>query len=826
MIDFAKTRTLGQFVKNVSLAYGAKTALVWRPRFRKLVYSYNKLYRYSLTLAAILAKNQIGKGDKVLIWAPNSPHWVAAFFATLIRGAVVVPISVENQPDFVKKIIAQTEAKLLIKSQFLPTIKTRTLIVEELEQFPISMTGSQTKIGQNDLAEIVYTSGTTGDPKGVILTHQNILANVSSTLQVIPLTDKDRSLSILPLSHMFEQVAGMLIPLSVGAQITYPAAINSIEVSKNMIEDKVTKLVAVPEFLKLIIKRIEGEAEKSGKKVLLENLFKIAKLLPAMWLRRILVRPILKKFGGQLDTIASGGAALDETIGQKWEALGIYVLQGYGTTETSPVVCANSYRGRKIASVGKPVPGVGVKIAKDGEILVKGISVTQGYFKNLQKTKESFEGSWYKTGDLGKFDADGHLYILGRKKYLIVTEAGLNVYPEDLEFELNKEAAVADSTVVGLAVGDKTIIHAVLLGEKIKNPQNLIQRVNARLASYQQIQDWSIWPFADFPRTVTRKVKKDEVIKFLEGQEKLPTAKEKIKTDQITQIIALITGLPAAQITDKQKLVADLKMDSLERVELVSLIELQTGVIIDESAIGYRTTVKDVKEKVQHKIQKTEKHQFHQWPLSQPVASLRKFAQKLLLFPVTNYFAKIEVHGKGNLANLKLPALICANHLSAIDPAVIIRSLPGQIRQRLAIASAADLLFDQGKYAKWGGLLTFLFNIYHFARSGQIRSSLEYTGRLLDRSFSILVFPEGRVSTSGRLQPFKDGVGFLAVEMQVPTVPLKIAGTPKIIAPGVELPCWPKKGNVTVKIGKPLIFEPDDSYIEATKLIEQALKKL
>lgn len=824
MIDSA-TRTLGQFVKNVSLAYGAKTALVWRPRFRKLVYSYNKLYRYSLTLAAILAKNKIGKGDKVLIWAPNSPHWVAAFFATLIRGAIAVPISVENKPDFVKKIIAQTEAKLLIKSQFLPTIKIRTLIVEELAQFPIRMTGSQAKITQNDLAEIVYTSGTTGDPKGVILTHKNILANVASTLQVIALTSVDRSLSILPLSHMFEQVANLLIPLSVGAQITYPAATSSAEIRKNMAEDQITKLVAVPEFLKLVIGRIEHQATPF-QKLGLESLFKISPLVPTMTLRRIAARPILAKLGGKLDTVASGGAALDKIIGQKWEALGIYVLQGYGTTETSPVICANSYQDRKIASVGKPVPDVQVKIAKDSEILVKGPNVTQGYFKNPQKTKESFENGWYKTGDLGKFDADGYLYILGRKKYLIVTEAGLNVYPEDLEFELNKQTGVEDSAVVALLRDSKTIIHAVLLGKKIKNPNLIVQKVNQQLSSYQQIQDYSLWPFDDFPRTVTRKVKKDEVIAFLAKTQVPTTIKAQSREGMVEKIIARITGRTASQITDKQKLVADLKMDSLERVELVSLIEQETGVSLDESAIGTTTTIGDIKRQVFGKSQKVERHEFSGWPLSSSIISLRDFAQKLLLSPITDYFAKLKVTGMVNLQNLALPALFYSNHLSAIDPVIIIRSLPEKIRQSTAIAAAADVIFEDPRYQKYEGILKFIFNIFPFARTGQIKSSLEYTGRLIDRGFSVLAFPEGRVSTSGKIQPFKVGAGFMAVEMQVPVIPIKIAGTQKIVASGVEFPCWPKKGQVTVKIGQPMIFKSDDSYIEVTKIIEHTFKKL
>jgi len=682
------------------------------------------------------------------------------------------------------------------------------------------------QINENDLAEIVYTSGTTGFPKGVMLTHKNILSNLKSALAIIALTEKDRALSILPLSHMFEQVAGMFVPLACGAQVTYPGAVNSINIAKNLVEDKITKMAAVPEFLRLILRRLEEKAEQEGKGALLAQLFTIGEKIPLMTLRRILFYPILKRFGGHLTTIVSGGAALDEAVGRKWEVMGIYILQGYGTTEASPIISANTYSDRKIASVGKPLSGVEVKIAPDGEILARGANIFPGYYKDQQKTKEAFEDGWYETDDLGFFDKDGHLHILGRKKYMIVTEAGENVYPEDLEFELNKFPEVTDSCVAGLKVGKKQTIHAVLLGKEIRNPQNIITKVNQSLESYQQIQNYSIWPFDDFPRTVTKKVKRDEVIKFLEtrkveAEELLPTS-----AGLVEKVIAKITNQPASQIRPEKKLVEDLKMDSLERVELVALIEEETGIILDEAEIGPGTTVSDIKEKIEHQIQKTEKHEFKEWPLRPIAVTLRKLAQKLFVFPLASYFMRINVKGAENLASLPLPALFYSNHISAVDPVVVVKSLPEKIRGKLAIAAATDVIYEDPRYQKYQGLLTFLFNIFPFSRTGQIKSSLEYTGRLLDRGFSILAFPEGRVSVSGKMQVLKPGAGFLAVEMQASVIPIKISGTQKIVPPGTEPPCWPKKGVVSVKFGNPLSFSPNTSYLQATEKIENAIRNL
>lgn len=818
MVDLAKIKTLAQFIQKVAETYGDKIAFRARPRFRAQDYSYQEVFQLSKVVAQKLAEAGLKKGDSIIIWAANSPFWIAGFFGIQLIGAVAVPLNVQSKEEFIRKIANLTGAKFILKSKFLPP--PAALKSQDLETLKPRLEPGLPKVttGENDLAEIVYTSGTTGFPKGVMLTHQNILANVASAAQVIELSQFDRTLSILPLSHMFEQVADLFLPMAVGATVTYPGAVNSANIRKNLVEDKITKMAAVPEFLRLIIRRLEETPAGF--------LIKLGEKIPSMAVRRILFRPIISQFGGALTTIVSGGAPLDPEVGKKWEAMGIYILQGYGTTEAAPAISANSYRDRKITSVGKPLPNVQVKIAPDGEILVRGENVFPGYFGDPQKTKEVFTDGWYKTGDLGYLDKDGHLFVRGRKKYLIVTEAGENVYPEDIEFELSKFSPVLDSCVVGLVRDGKTIVHAVLLAPQIKNPQDIITKVNSRLAGHQQIQDWSIWPYEDFPRTVTKKVKRDQVIAYL--------ATRKIKVEEmlpataglVEKSLVQITNLPISQITSAKKLVADLKMDSLERVELVAIIEQETGIILDEAEIGPETTVADIAQKVTAGTQKIERYKFRQWPLAAHVLFLRKVVQQLLLTPAVNYFTDHKVKGRENLTSLALPAVFCANHISAIDPAVVVVSLPAKIRAKLAIAAAADVIFETKKYQKYKNFLTLAFNIFPFARVGQIKSSLDYTGRLLDRGFSILVFPEGRISVTGKLQKLKVGAGFLAVEMQVPVVPIKIKGTAKIVAPGTEFPTWPKKAKVQVAFGRPLVFPPESSYIEATEKIEKAMLSL
>ncbi len=833
-------KTFDEFIAAAAGRYRSRTAVKIRPRFRAISWTYSELFRHSALVAQLLEREGVRKGDKVLLWAPNSHLWVASFFGIQLKGAVAVPISVQNTTGFVGRIVAQTGAKLIIKSSRLPAVKGIKTIQTEYIPFlsshaEFSPEFKKPKINEDDIAEIIYTSGTTGFPKGVVLTHRNVLSNVKASLKAIPVSRDDRFLSILPLSHMFEQVGGMLVPLAAGSQVTYATSLNSLSIRKSLVDDKITKMLAVPEFLKLTAKKVETVAEKEGKKKFLGTLCGLSLKIPVMGLRRLIFRRVIKGFGGSLRTIVSGGAPLGVEVGKRWEAFGIYVLQGYGTTEASPVITANRYEDRKIDSVGRPLEGVEIKLAEDGEILVRGPNVTKGYFKNPKKTRESFADGWYKTGDIGYFGRDGHLYIKGRKEHVIITEAGENVYPEDIESELNRHHGVKDSAVVGFKRNGRLEVHAVLLGEGIKRLEELITKVNSKLAAYQCIQGFTVWPFDDFPRTVTKKVRKSEVLAYLkhlyEGEETgtgQTQASEAGKEHRIYSVLSQVSGLPANRISDDKRLGSDLKLDSLARVELVSLIEEEFGIVVDESEIISRMTVAELKGKIETGVQKVEKHELKEWPLSAAARIIRWLLQQVLVNSWLSFYAPKKTEGLENLRNLKLPAIFFANHVGGLDAPIALRALPGRIRNKLAVAAAIDAMHEHHKFAKYAGFVTLLINAYPFGRKeqSQIRSSLQYTGRLLDRGFSILVFPEGKVSKSGELQPLKEGAGFLAVEMNVPVVPVKLTGAREVYGPEKTFPQLPARHDVIVRFGRPMVFSREDSYIEATKRIENALRKL
>jgi len=461
---------LTQILKQNSKKFPSVPALTMRMGFRTVTLTYKDVYDVSLKIALLLQHDGVKKGDAVLLLAPNSPYWGCVFWGCMLAGVVAVPLNVQSTPQLVEKIAKQVKAKLFFAHRYyrheMPNDMKRynvDLIMEELKTFDENRF-EWPLITDDDLVEILYTSGTTGDPKGVLLTHKNLYTNIDAVSQMISLeVCKERLLSILPLSHIFEQVGGFLLPFYYVAHIVYAPSHAAIRDLLN--EYRITKMMSVPEFLKLFMAKIEGVAHERGREVLLKKMMNISLKINNKFISRLLFSSILKKFGGKLDAIVCGGAPLDPELEKKWNALGIVLFQAYGLTETSPIITSNTFIEHRFESVGKVAPGVHVRISPDGEIQVKGPNVFSGYFKNDEKTKESFTpDGWFKTGDMGEFDKDGFLFLRGRKKYMILGSGGQNVFPEDIEQVLSKIDGVKDSTVVGIEQPAGMIqIHAVFL---------------------------------------------------------------------------------------------------------------------------------------------------------------------------------------------------------------------------------------------------------------------------------------------------------------------------------------------------------------------------
>src|SRR5919201_3899494 len=512
--------TLGELLHAKASEFGDRPALLSRPRYRTDVWSYRRLLDESGRVACWLQARGVAPGQRVVLWAPNSPWWVAAFFGALRCGAIVVPLDMRSSPDFRAQVFGRTEPALALVARPIdapPTAACSAATVpfgrldDMVTSLPPEVGPAPVTLTSDSIAEIMFTSGTTGDPKGVVLTHGNILANVDGVTRVFPANPDYRLLSLLPLSHMFEQTVGLLVPLSYGASVFYPLSRQPAVIFRDLARQKITTLVAVPQMLHLFMAAIEHEVDRSGQRARWERAQRIAARLP-LHARRFLFRSVHRRLGGALTLLISGGAALDPALARRWELLGIPVLQGYGTTEAAPCIATTNVRHRKPGSVGHAVPGVELRVAADGEVLVRGRNITPGYWRNDEATRRAFVDGWYATGDLGRLDRDGYLTLLGRKKNLIVLDDGQNVYPEDVEAALTR-AGAADAVVLGRRPVRGIQIHAVLLlAECGPPPDVIISAANMQLAPHQHVRGYTVWAGDDFPRTHTLKVRRDAVL--------------------------------------------------------------------------------------------------------------------------------------------------------------------------------------------------------------------------------------------------------------------------------------------------------------------------
>lgn len=509
----------------------AAPCLILRTETDRQCWTYRDLWETAQRVAAHLRAEGIERGDRVVLWGENRPEWVAAFYGCLLAGVIVVPFDVRAHEGFLRRIEEQTQPRLLFagRSQLAtagpghppaqPLEDLRALV-----QFRVPV--SLPPPAPDDIVELLYTSGTTGDPKGVILRHRNIIANLRSIDQVVAVQPTWRLLSILPLSHVFEQTVGLNMVLRAGASVVYVETLQPRLLFQAMAEEQITAVACVPQVLQLFLRGIEQEVRRQGKERAWRLLHTLAPFLPFP-LRRLLFRQVHRRLGGRFEFFACGGAYLDPALAQRWENMGIKVVQGYGMTEAAPIVSLNSLAERNLRSVGRVAPGVEVRIAPDGEILVRGENVFSGYWQNEAATAAAFTpDGWYRTGDLGELDRAGWLYFRGRKKNLIVLPNGLNVYPEDVENALTQTGLVLDAVVCGLDRPDGGVeIHAVLLMEDPAQASAAVRAANRLLSPHQAIRSYSVWPEKDFPRTHTLKVKRAEVLAWLRAQRaSVPTA--------------------------------------------------------------------------------------------------------------------------------------------------------------------------------------------------------------------------------------------------------------------------------------------------------------
>ncbi len=539
------SRTLLDLLDGAVSRYGAKHALSARhDDGSTTAWSYRELDRRARLAAWRLRALDLEPGDRILTWSPSTPELAAAYYGAMHARLVLVPLDLRMAPDAVETIVRASGARHLILGTGrdapdpreaglgdFPTTTIDELAAEPADDdslFPADWEARQAawkRAAADEMFELVFTSGTTGTPKGVMLTHDNVVASIESFHHIVPPMDH-RLVSLLPLSHLLEQAVGLYYALDVGADILYVRSRNPRVIFDALRDHRVTSMVVVPQILDLFWSAIEREIAKRGRTATVERLRGIGRRLPYT-ARRVLFRGIHQQLGGHFRLFLSSGAFLPPALQQAWEDLGFTVLQGYGATETGTGSCT-TLDDHGPGTVGRVPEGIEMRLAPDGEIQFRGRTVFSGYWNAPELTAQAFtDDGWYRTGDLGRFDDEGRLILSGRIKDMIVLPNGFNVYPEDIENAL-RIAELRDAVVVETAPGR---IEAVVLALDNEEPAATKARVdmavkaaNATLGPNQRIAGWRLWPTEDFPRTHTLKIKRDPIRRWASADAPVPVS--------------------------------------------------------------------------------------------------------------------------------------------------------------------------------------------------------------------------------------------------------------------------------------------------------------
>jgi long-chain acyl-CoA synthetase len=825
---------------------------------------------------------------------------MAAFWGCLLRGAVAVPLDDGATAEFAARVARETDAKLVVAARGKPGLGAiSTLNLEDLPDTSKSAAAAQPRpdqqfsddpITRNHVAQILFTSGTTAEPRGVVLTHGNFLANLEPLERGIdpyrryekwfhPL----RFVTLVPLSHVFGQFMALFVPPLLGATMVIEPSANPAEIIRTAKRERATALVAVPRMLDGLRAGILREMEAREQSEWFHQAFASAdgrKFLRRAWT----FRRIHRRFGWKFWAFISGGAALSSETEEFFRRVGYAVVQGYGMTETASLISLNHPFRAAQGSVGKVLPGREFRLAEDGEILVRGENVTSGYWE-AGGFRASDRSAWLRTGDVGEFDAEGNLRFRGRKKNVIVTPAGLNVYPEDLEGVLRKQAGVRDCVVIPMDRGGNAEPCAVLLmdgvGEGAIEAGLAIENANHSLAEYQRLRCWLIWPEADFPRTPTGKARLAAVAAG--AREILGAAKEATnqttnsETNEATGGVSggaknggttgVILALPGSRADEQghggvvpgQKLSGnlgnllgsfaspggasaqiedELNLSSLDRVELMSALEQRYQVELSETAFAEVKTVGDVERLVREPSTHRTEYAYPRWALRGPVRWFRLAVYYALVWPATKILGHPKIVGRDNLRGLRGPVVVVSNHITRrADIGLILAALPARFRHRLATAMGGETLRQMRRppgewflarrlaYQLGYWLATGLFNVFPLPQRSGFRDSFRYAGECIDQGYSVLVFPEGEVNDSetGVMAKFQSGIGLLAENLHVPVVQIRLDGVWNMKRERRRLA---RRGEITVHIGPPVTFPAGSSAGEIARLLEDLVRSL
>ena len=810
--------------------------------------SYGEFLSHSKLLCAVIRDSVAGKEDRVAIVSENRSEWCAAYMAILFCRCIAVPVDMQLGSQEIKNILFDADVKIVFYSS-----KTGPAVLKAIEGSAIkgidfdSLTMPESNdtvlelaadAAPDDIASIIYTSGTTGNPKGVMLTHRNFCSDADAVIRAGLLSADDNVLSVLPMHHTYPFMCTFIVPVMLGATVTFGPGLKAAELISAIKDGGVTVVVGVPRLFEMIRNGIVAKIK--GKKLVSSLLLKMMGLCGSLRrtarinLGKIIFSAVHDNFR-RVRFFASGGARLDPTVMEDLEALGFTVLEGYGLTETSPVIAFNPIAKRMPGSVGVAMPGAELRII-DGEIAAKGPMVMAGYYKNIKATDEVLKDGWFHTGDLGHIDKDGYLFITGRKKEVIVLSSGKNIYPEDVEkgylhISLIKEIAVTGIEKNGVVESIQAIIVPDLDYARQHNIGNIsetlkweLNEVTSRVPEYMRIRGFML-SSEPLPRTPLGKLRrfmlKDIIAGAASSAKEERTADAALLEDEIGRKVAgcISTVLnEEVSVRSEDNLELDLGFDSLKRIEFISSLEDAFSVGLPETFISDVQTVGDVVSRIKEytggkrferaggvtwkEILEKEppeedrrKTGFYHGPIEKGIVYLLFTGLKIFF----RLFFRMTIRGRENIPQSG-PYILAANHSSYLDGFVVGAAVPYTTFENLYFLGISKFFAGSIKQ-----VFARISHVIPIDAEAYLNRALQMASYVIGRGKSLCIFPEGGRAFGDELLPFKKGVGILAVEKNIPVIPVYIEGSLEALPRGAA---FIKPAKIRVIFGKP--FRVDD----------------
>ena len=801
-------------------------------------YTYTQLLQYAHIYSEAFMTN--GAPAKVLICADNSPQWCFALYGALRSKAIVVPVDTQSTKNEIEYIINDCTPDVVFisdeKRELFETIDTHgaTLIspstidtsnVDNIEAQNIPMGLA------DDTIFIIYTSGTTGSPKGVMLSFKNVMFNVNAVSKAVPIFRENSNVMVLlPLHHIFPLLGSMLIPLYVGSTLHIAEAMNAEAILKTLNEGKVSLIIGVPRLYDMLVKGIMNKINAS---VVTRLLYKIVKLIGNDKVSKTIFKSVHTKFGGNIEFLVSGGAALSHETATILKTLGFYVLEGYGMTEAAPMISFTRPGKRKVGYTGDPLPNIEVKIADNGEICIKGDNVMQGYYQRPEETNQIVENGWLHTGDLGKLDKYG-LKITGRLKEIIVTSNGKNINPELLEQNFMLKSQYVQEIGIFLY---KDAIHAAIRPDmnnirqqSLENMDSLIKdeitAFNNNNPTYKRIKQYHIVS-DEFPKTRLGKLQRYKLSSLIEhNNTERNTEKELENKSEVYKLIKTFIEEETGCIAhEHDHFEIDLSMDSLNKVSLLAYIETAFDITLNEEQIDQLNTLAKLSEYVEK-----EAHQLRESKISWKEILSTKTDIKLqkpgMIHWCVNSFSKIalslmyRLRYKGSKNIPDEPCIIVANHRSALDGLLVTYKLPHLINKNT---------FFFAKKKHWKTKLSMFMarknNIILMDINKNVRESLQEMCAVLRKGKNIVIFPEGTRAKNNNLSKFKETFAILSKELNVPVVPVVINGSERAVYHNIRVPLPRFMAKINVDVLKPIYPSEEQTAEKLRDKVVNSIKK-